>query len=137
MELQICKGPDGLDTCRRCLAIAIGVLALGVAPLAHAAEIAITQPTPEEVIHDNLGDVVVSTSVAGAPGGSRVRVSVDGAARGTAGVGGAITLHGIERGTHVLKAELLGPDGAVLAVSAPVTFHFWQASRLNPHRRPK
>lgn len=112
------------------------LLVAGAVPLARAAEIAIVQPASEQTIHSNAGDVRVAVQVSGAVAGSRVRLIVDGAVVPGDGNGAAITLHGLDRGTHVIRAELLGADGAVLAASQPVTFHLWQASRLFRHRAP-
>lgn len=115
------------------LLVLLAFLVLGLAPLARAADIAITQPAQEQTIHDNLGNVQVQVQTSGAAPGSQVRLIVDGAVQPLAG-GGAIVLRGLARGSHVLKAELLGPDGTLVAVATPVTFYLWQASRRNPHR---
>ncbi len=112
----------------------LSLLALGAAPLARAATVAIVQPAAQETVHNNSGDVLVEVRVTDAAPGSRVRLIVDGAARPGADGGTQFALQGLERGAHVVKAELLGADGAVLATSPPVTFYLWQASRLNPHR---
>ncbi|MBN9404026.1 MAG: hypothetical protein J0I00_01250 [Burkholderiales bacterium] len=125
-------GSAGSSTrlCRLALASA---LALGAVPWAQAAEVAITQPTNEQTIHSNLGEVMVSVQVSDAAPGSRVRLSVDGRALPSDG-GSMIALRGLDRGTHVLKAELLAADGQVVATSPPVTFYLWHASSRNPHR---
>lgn len=110
-------------------------LALGGAPWARAAGIAITQPANEQTIHSNLGELTVSVRVTDAAPGSRVRLSVDGRAQPTT-AGNVIALRGLDRGTHVLTAELLAADGQVIAASPPVTVYLWHASRRNPHRAP-
>ena len=120
----------------RCMLALLFALVLGAAPLAHAAEIAIVQPASEQTVHSNAGDVQVEVRVSGAAPGSRVRLVVDGAARPAERAAGAITLRGLDRGTHVVQAELLDADGAVLATSQPVTFYLWHASRLFRHRAP-
>lgn len=119
----------------RALALCL-LLALGAAPLAHAAEIAIVQPASEQTVHSNAGDVPVEVRVSGAAPASRVRLIVDGATQPGEHEAGAIMLRGLDRGTHVVRAELLGADGAVLATSQPVTFYLWHASRLFHHRTP-
>lgn len=116
----------------RALAL-MSALALGAAPWAQAAEIAITRPTSEQTIHSNLGELTVSVQVTDAASGSRVRLSVDGRTQPSGG-GSMIALRGLDRGTHVLKAELLAADGQVIAVSPPVTVYLWHASSRNPHR---
>lgn len=121
---------------RLCALVLLALLAVGAAPLARAAEIAIVQPASEQTIHSNAGDVQVHIRASGAAPGSRVRLIVDGVAQPEVHGAGAITLRGLDRGTHVVRAELLGADGAVLATSRPVTFYVWQASRLFRHRTP-
>jgi len=64
-----------------------------------------------------------------------VRLSVDGRAQPIT-EGHVIALRGLDRGSHVLKAELLAADGQVIAASPPVTVYLWHASRRNPHRAP-
>jgi hypothetical protein len=114
----------------------LAALLVGVAPLARAAEIAIVQPAAEQTIHSNAGDVSVVIRASGAAPDSRVRFIVDGSAWPENTEGHAITLTGLDRGTHVVRAELLGTDGTVLATSQPVTFYVWHASRLFRHRTP-
>lgn len=111
-------------------------LALGAAPWARAAGIAITQPANEQTVHSNLGELTVNVRVTDPAPGSRVRLSVDGRAQPTTTDGSVIALRGLDRGTHVLKAELLAADGQVIAASPPVTVYLWHASRRNPHRAP-
>ena len=108
--------------------------ALAAAPLARAAEIVITPPAPEETIHSNRGEVRVNAKTLGAAPGTHVRLRVDGAVVPNTADGPTITLYGIERGSHVLKAELLDADGAVIATSQPVTFYLWHASSHHPRR---
>lgn len=110
-------------------------LALGAAPWARAAGIAITQPANEQTVHSNLGELTVNVRVTDAAPGSRVRLSVDGRAQPIT-EGRVIALRGLDRGSHVLKAELLAADGQVIAASPPVTVYLWHASRRNPHRAP-
>ncbi|CAM5790980.1 hypothetical protein ACFOHU_01575 [Ottowia pentelensis] len=118
---------------RVCALALATALALGAGAWAQAAEIAITQPTNEQTIHSNLGEVMVSVQVSDATPDSRVRLSVDGHAQPSGG-GSMIALRGLDRGTHVLKAELLAADGEVIATSLPVTIYLWHASSRNPHR---
>jgi hypothetical protein len=41
----------------------------------------------------------------------------------------------LDRGTHTARADLLSPQGEVIASAGPVTFFMFQASRLFPARR--
>ena len=112
----------------------LAVLALGAAPPAHAAQLAITQPANEETIHSNPGEVLVRVQATGATPGSRVRLFVDGAQQSQDQGGGVFVLRGVERGAHVLRAELIDAQGNLVAAAQPVTFYLWQASRLTRHR---
>ena len=132
MHIRIRHGWTGAGSALMRGIVLASLLALGAAPLARAGEIAITQPAPEETIHSNRGEVLVNVQTLSATPGTHVRLRVDGAVVSNTARGPTITLHGIERGSHVLKAELLGADGAVIAASQPVTFFMWQASRRNP-----
>ncbi|MDA8108508.1 MAG: hypothetical protein M0015_07755 [Betaproteobacteria bacterium] len=113
--------------------VLLSFLALAAAPLARAAEISIVQPADQETIHSNLGDVTVKVQSSGGDPGGSVRLLVDGTALPKPTSGGVIQLHGIDRGAHTLKAELLDANGKVLAASQPVTFYLWHASRLFRH----
>lgn len=97
------------------------------APAARGAEIAIVRPADKATIHSNLGKVTVELRHSGR---GSVRLLVDGKALAREYRGDTIHLHGIYRGTHTLKAELVGPEGEVLATSGTVTFYLWHASRL-------
>lgn len=122
-------------TRRRVLSLVLlGLVLLGVAvPQVRAAAIAIVQPANKETIHSNRGEVMVRVRYSTAVANATVRLWVDGAARPEAYHRGIIRLHGIYRGTHTLKAQLLGQDGKVLASSGMVTFYLWHASRLFHH----
>lgn len=122
-------------TCLRALIVlaALG-LGLGAAPPARAADVAITQPANEQTIHSNPGEVLVRVQATGAAPGSRVRLFVDGAQQSQDQGGGVFVLRGVERGAHVLRAELIDAQGNLVAAAQPVTFYLWHASRLNPHR---
>lgn len=119
---------------RQGILVVASMLAVGTGLQARAAEVSIVQPAAEATVHSNRGDVQVEVRIANAGAGSRVRLRVDGAVQPVAGGGTRFGLQGLERGAHVIEAELIGADGVVLARSQSVTFHVWQASRLNPHR---
>jgi hypothetical protein len=112
-------GPAWAGAAGRRAFILLFALACGAAPWARAAEIAITQPANEETIHSNLGEVRVNVQAPGAAAGSRVRLFVDGAEQAAGQGGGAFALRGIERGAHVLRAELLDADGNLWPLHSP------------------
>ncbi|MGH8746386.1 MAG: hypothetical protein ACREUK_07840 [Burkholderiales bacterium] len=114
----------------------IAVLAfLTAAPVAQAAEISVVTPANKGTIFSNQGKLTVKLSRVDAPPGARVRLVLDGAARPKTYRGNVIELKGIYRGNHSLQAILLSADGRRVAVSAPVTFYMWHASRLFPNRK--
>ncbi len=97
--------------------------------------IRIVAPAAEETIHDNNGAVAVDVAVSGpVGGGSVVSLLMDGAV-----VASGTRLHfdltDVDRGEHVLVAQVRAADGTVLAASEPVTFYMWRASVLFPGRR--
>ncbi|HWA11513.1 MAG TPA: hypothetical protein VHA15_00325 [Burkholderiales bacterium] len=110
---------------------------LGLALPARAAGIEITSPVEGTTVHDNAGNVSVTARLDGEdlPPGARLRFLLDGqpAAPDTSAL--SVALAGIARGEHVLEVRLLDDSGRVVAASAPVTFHMWQASRRNPASR--
>lgn len=107
--------------------LACAAAATIAAPAARAAEIAIVRPADKATIHSNVGDVTVRLRRTGR---GSVRLFVDGKALPHAYRGDTVHLHGIYRGTHTLRAELVGPGGETVATSATVTFYLWHASRL-------
>ncbi len=105
------------------------------------AVLTIVSPVGEETVHDNSGRLAVTLTVddGGAldRGRAVLRVLLDGATFGPDQRGPSFTLQGIERGTHALQVQLVETDGRILAASAPVTFHMWQASALFPARKTR
>ncbi len=119
----------------RAASAVLAALALLVAGAAAAAQIGIVTPGAQETLHDNAGNVEVRVAAAPEPArGESVEVWLDGrlAARGAQT---DFSLGGVERGEHTLQVRLVDRDGRTLAVSEPLTFHVWQASRLFPNRR--
>ena len=120
---------------RTTLRLLLAVLLFAWAAIAPAAGLSITSPAPEETIHDNAGNVAVVIRVedgATLPPGYRIRLLLDGEPAMPDGSGTRLQLAGIGRGAHRLQALIVDDEGRVLTRSEPVTFHIWQASRLNP-----
>ncbi len=94
----------------------------------------IVAPPPETTIYDNGGNVGVDVSFSGPIGGGIVvNLLLD----GTVIASGAqfhFDLTDIDRGAHVLVAQVTAADGTVLAASEGVTFYMWRASALFPNR---
>ncbi len=97
----------------------------------------VVSPKAEETIHNNNGDLNVTVAVSPSLNhgrGDYLTLLLDGAPAAT-GTGRHFKLHGIDRGAHTLAVQVNSADGAVIAVSDPVTFYMWRASRLFPNRR--
>ncbi len=99
--------------------------------------VSIVAPKQNQSLFSNNGDVAVEIKVSPplrAADGDRIAVLLDGKAVAS-GAGASIALSGVNRGTHMLQAQVISQGGAVLAASAPVSFQLWHASRLFPNRR--
>jgi len=94
----------------------------------------ITQPANDASIRDNSGNVGVSVELS--PGldvgqGHRLQLFVDGTAFGQAGEQTSFQLSNVDRGTHTLRAAVIGGDGKELATSGATTFHLHRISARN------
>ncbi|HZP92059.1 MAG TPA: hypothetical protein VFB20_04160 [Burkholderiales bacterium] len=114
--------------------LSLPALLLIFATAAQAAGVSIVSPQQGETVHDNLGKVRVALSFDGGAA-NKVRLVMDGAPLPDEYKGAIIRLENIERGEHVLVAQLLDEDGNVVTSSAPVTFYMWRASARFPGRR--
>jgi hypothetical protein len=99
----------------------------------------VVSPADEETIHDNNGTVDVVLALEPPPGadaGIRIRVYLDDVPLPETYTSTSLTLSGISRGAHTLRADLVDDRGRALVSSAPVTFYLWHASLLipNPNR---
>jgi hypothetical protein len=113
-----------------------GALMWAVAlPAAADAAVEILSPAPEEMVHDNSGNltVVVSTRLAT---GEKLRLMLDGAPAGADSESTTVILQNLDRGEHSVQALVIGSSGTVLASSATVIFFMWKASSQFPGRPP-
>jgi hypothetical protein len=101
--------------------------------LAMAGDIRILQPTPEETVHDNSGNVTVEI-MAKLDSGQRIRLLIDGSNAAPDSRDLTFNLNGINRGEHTLQALILNANGAAVSRSDKVVFYMWQASRQFPNR---
>jgi hypothetical protein len=95
------------------------------------AAVEIVNPAPEEMVHDNSGNlaVVVSTKLAT---GEKLRLMLDGAPAGADSESTTVMLQNLDRGEHSVQALVIGSSGTILASSATVIFFMWQASSQAP-----
>lgn len=92
----------------------------------------VTSPAPEEVIRNTGGVIVVRLAAGkGLQGDHRVRFYFDGAPVSITQMFSQ-RMADVERGTHVVHADIVDAAGQVLARTAPVTFHYQQTSVLAP-----
>lgn len=85
----------------------------------------VTAPTDGAVLDDPEGRVDVSLALAPAlqtDAGHAIRLRLDGRALEARSDATDMVLADVERGEHVLLAEVVDPTGATLVVSAPVRF---------------
>lgn len=115
--------------------VALPAMLLFAGATAHGASIEIVSPLHEETIHDNQGNVEVEVS-AELDYDQRIRLLMDGTPIAPETRSSTIALEGIDRGEHVLKAQVLDDRGRAIAESEAVTFNMWQASAQFPNRNP-
>lgn len=90
----------------------------------------ITSPADDEAVRENAGNVTISVSAnpsLDVQQGHRVQILVDGSPLANAAAT-SVSLTNIDRGTHLLVAQILDADGQVLISSSPVTFHMLRYS---------
>ena len=114
---------------------------VALAPLpSHAgsySEVRIVAPGNDTTIHSNEGIVAVAVTVAPfLASGDQLAIVLDGVV-----VKKGDMLHfrlsSIDRGSHTLSAQVVAPDGKVLASSSQVVFHVRHASILFRHPEEK
>lgn len=93
----------------------------------------IISPADGEGLRANSGDFVVLTQVEPAVRqGHRLRLLLDGTARGAAQASSIFQLAGIERGEHQLQLHIVDEDGELIFAGKPSTFHLLRHSKLHP-----
>jgi hypothetical protein len=127
---DICAG-----RARLVCALAVVAALILAAGAANAATIEIVRPQHEETIQDNEGNVEVTVR-ADLGRDQRIRVLMDGEPVAPESERRTIRITNVERGEHVLKAQVVSDRGRVVAESRPVVFYMWQASALFPGRTP-
>ncbi|TAK87468.1 MAG: hypothetical protein EPO20_03960 [Betaproteobacteria bacterium] len=118
-------------------ALACVVMVAGVAYAGAYDAVRIVAPNEDETVHDNNGNVAVVVRVSpplDVEAGDRIVLLMDGSAVAS-GRDARFDLKGVDRGTHVLQAQVTAAGGSVLAASPQVSFHMWRASRLSPGRK--
>ena len=95
-----------------------------------AYRVSISSPGDDDTLRDNAGTVSVSVQVSPAlREQERLRLLLDGRTVQEPGSATSFALEFVDRGSHVLTAEVIGAGGSVLARSDPVTFHLHRFAR--------
>lgn len=99
--------------------------------------LAITSPRPEQTIQSAPGEVPVSLALEPQlRAGHRIALLLDGDPVPQSPLDRLrVTLAPVDRGTHTLRAQVLGSDGEVLARSETVTFYLHRPSVNLPSRQ--
>jgi hypothetical protein len=97
----------------------------------------ITEPTDDEAIRENAGNVQIAVTVSPAlRGDHRLVLTLDDVPVEADAEDNVFQLSNVDRGTHVATAEVVDANGAVVAQSAPVTFHVLRAALGPPTPTP-
>jgi len=99
--------------------------------------IAFEQPAPQATIRNNPGQVNVTLAIKpGLKPGDRIALEMDGKpVSGSPFRDTGVTLHGINRGSHTLRAHIIDAQGNTLIKADPVTFYMHRPSVNLPARQ--
>ncbi len=87
-------------------------------------EMAIVNPKMNETIRSNDGDVQVSISLSpGLTTGDSITLYLDGKEVAKGGAQTSLTLTGLDRGSHTLRASVFNPAGTAIISSRSIIFH--------------
>jgi hypothetical protein len=101
----------------------------------------ITSPANDETIRNNAGNFTVTLKLApplSSKDGHYINLQIDGKTRVSRTSKLAIDLNFIDRGTHIISAEIRDPQGKLLKSSNSVSIHLHRQSQLqkNPNKPP-
>ena len=92
------------------------------------ATVEIVDPTNDEAIRENAGNLVVAVAISPPlRGDHRMVLSLDGRDLDSAADGRVFVLSNVDRGSHTAVVKVVDGAGAVVTQSAPVTFHMLRA----------
>jgi len=101
------------------------------------AAVEIVDPTDDEAIRANDGNMIVSVAVSPPlRADHRLVLSMDGRDLETDASGGVFTLSNLDRGSHTAIAKVVNGSGAVVTQSAPVAFHMLRVAVGAPKPPP-
>ena len=97
----------------------------------------ITEPADDEAVRENAGNVLIAVAISPAlRGDHRLVLKLDDVPLDGDAEDNVFQLSNVDRGTHVATAEVVDAEGAVVAESAPVTFHVLRAAGGPPIPTP-
>jgi hypothetical protein len=103
---------------------------------ANYSSLRIVTPKNDEAVRENAGNLRVVVSVSpNLKDTHSLQILVDGAVFPTDG-GTNLQLSNVDRGTHVLTAQIIDSSGTVLMSSNPTSFHMQRISLNSPSRAP-
>ncbi|HQU14572.1 MAG: DUF4124 domain-containing protein [Gammaproteobacteria bacterium] len=105
----------------------------GMAGHAVYASLKITAPGPDATVRQNNGDVAVKVAIhpaLRAGEGDTIVLLLDGSRLPHQYAAPDMVIPNVDRGTHTLEAQVVGPTGNVLTSSPVVTFHLMRFSAL-------
>ncbi len=89
----------------------------------------IMQPSPDESLRDNAGNVTIIAAVQpDMRSDHSLQLVMDGTESGASAEGNSISLGNVDRGTHTISLRIVDRGGNVLIESDPVTFHLQRYS---------
>ena len=129
--------PPGRATCLLIAALSIAAPCGADSANSPYASARILSPADDEGLRANSGDFVVQAQVEPAlRQGHRLRLLLNGSARGTAQTSSAFPLTGVERGEHQLQVQIVDADGSIVFEGETSTFHLLRHSILHPRPVP-
>ena len=96
--------------------------------------VVVVSPSNDATVRDNAGNILVAISIEPSLNTSlkhQVVLLFDGKQVGEGSSTPAFQLTNVDRGTHTVQANVVGPDASVLGSSEPVTFHLKRHSIKN------
>lgn len=103
---------------------------------AYYGRIEVVEPLNDAAIRDNGGNLTVAIALAPRlRGDHRLVLVLDQSPSDAAANGNVFALTNLDRGTHALTARVVDGSGAVIAESAPVSFHMLRAIAPKPQPR--
>jgi len=97
----------------------------------------ITDPGNDEAVRENAGNVLIAVAISPTlRGDHHLVLLLDDAPVEADAEDNVFQISNVDRGTHVATVQVVDAGGAIVAESAPVTFHMLRAANLPPTPQP-